>query len=146
MPSEALARLPLGGSESAPVRVREVRNAAIFQDPGHDVGERRERVRRLGIGLDAEREHVRIVTIGDGVQLRRRDDEQFPRRRLDRPDPVIRDREDVVAGPLVVAHEHVRRQLAVGVRRMCMQGAAQPDAVALERSHESDPNALVNRG
>jgi hypothetical protein len=29
---------------------------------------------------------------------------------------------------------------------MCMQRTAQPDAIALERSHERDPNALVNRG
>ena len=69
------------------------------------------------------------------IQLRRGDHEELPRRALLGADPVVGDREHVVAGPLVVAHEQVRRELAVGVRRVCMQRAAQPDAVALKRGH-----------
>ena len=58
---------------------------------------------------------------------------------------MIRDREHVEAGPLVVAHELVRRQLAVGVRRVRVQRAPEPDAAVLERVDDPAQTAQRHR-
>ncbi len=137
-PDEALARLPLLRPQPAPVRVRDVWDAAVAGDPVHHLLERRELVIRDDrVGLDAESEHVGVVLLpaAPGVQLGGRDDEQLPRRTLVRPHPVIGDREDVVPGPFVVAGQQIGGQFAVRVRRVGVQGAPKPDSIPFEHVH-----------
>ncbi len=111
-PEQPGAGLPLVGAQPAPVRVREIGETAVGRDPGHDLRQWRELV--LGddrVRLHPEGEHMCIVLrpTSGRVQLDGRDDEQLPGRALDRPDPVIRDRKDVISSPFVVPDELVRR-------------------------------------
>jgi hypothetical protein len=46
---------------------------------------------------------------------------------------VVRDREHVVPGPLVMADEHLGWKLPVGVRGVGVQTAPEPHAVGTER-------------
>src|SRR4029077_2879004 len=86
---------------------------------------------------EPERQHMRVVLARRGmcVQLRRGNDEQLLRGRLGRADPVVGDREHVVAGALVVPDEQLRRQLTVRIRRMGVESAAEPETGLLKGIH-----------
>jgi len=114
--------------------VRDVGDAAVLVDPVDDLLQRGElALRDDRVGLHSQGQDVGVVLgpSGLGVQLGGGDDEELPGRALVGPDPVIGDREHVEARPLVVAYQHVGRQLSVGIRGVRMERAAEPDAVAL---------------
>jgi hypothetical protein len=143
-PDEPVAVLPLLRPQAAPVRVGEVGDAAVRGDPADDVRQRRELALGDGrVGLDPERQDIHDLfgPAGSRVQLGGGDDQEPAGRPLDRPHPVVGDRQDVVAGPFVMAHELVRWQISIGVRCMRVQRAAEPDAAALERGHPFEPTA-----
>jgi len=78
---------------------------------------------------DPEGKDVDVLSLADdGVQLGGRDHEQRLGRRFRRPHPVVGDGEDVVARPVIVPDEELRAELAVRVRRVRVQSAAEPVA------------------
>ena len=106
----------------------EVGDAAVLRDPRRRAGEvaplALERFERVA---DPEGEHVPVALGGEhAVQLGTRQHEEAVRRRRVAPEPVVRDREHVVAGPLVVLDERPRRELSVRIRRMRVQRTPQP--------------------
>ena len=125
---DGVGQLERPGVRAGPVRMREVGDAALGGDPlrrGGEVAalalELRQRV------LDPEGEHMAVpVAREQAVQLRARDHDDALRRRWRTAKPVVGDREDVVARSLVVLDERPRGELAVGIRRVGMQRAAQP--------------------
>ena len=127
-PRDGLGKLERAGCRAGPVGMGEVRDAAVADDPGGGASEIEavplELVERV---VDAEREHVAVPPVRqDAVQLGARQHEEALRRRRVAAMPVVGDREHVVPGPLVVLDEHSWWQLAVGVGRVGVQGAAQP--------------------
>ena len=96
------------------------------------------------VDFEAERQDVGVVLAGrsDRVQLRRGDDEQVGGRGLVGAHPVVGDRQHVVPGPVVVPDEQLRGQLAVGVRRVRVEGATEPFSGRVERGHAAEPTRL----
>ena len=123
--------LELIGAQAAPVRVRDEGHAAVCAHPGDGLLEPGEiGCGRLGIRLDAEREHVRVglPVPAQRVELSPRNDQQALRRRLDRADPVVGDDERVEPGFLVVADEVGGRELAVRIGRVRVKRTFEPGA------------------
>jgi len=108
--------------------VREVSDASVLADPrrrGGEVGGRAYEIERILVYAEGEKMPVRLS--GEkAAQLGARNHEQPVRRVRLRSHPVIRDSKNVEIGPLVVADELLRRQLAVGARRVRVEGAPNP--------------------
>ena len=126
-PGDVVRQLEAPRDRAGPVRMREVGDAAVVVDPGAGALE------IAGIGVDPEREHVAVASVGeDAVELGARDHEQTARLRL-RALPVVGDREHVVAGARVVGGERLRLELPVRARRVGVQRTAKPLALGRER-------------
>ena len=111
------------GPEAAPVRVRQVGDTALPDDPVGGVRDRGELLGRLGQDVDPVGEHVGVevaAAVELGRELARRDQQQLVVG-VHRDVPVVGDREHVEAGPDVVLDQPVGGRLAVGVRGVRVQ-------------------------
>ena len=129
-PGHRLGQLEATRCHPGPVRMREVRDTTVFDDPRPRAG----KVESLSLdrieAVDAVGEHVAVSVAGEeAVQLCARNHEQSVGRGRITSRPVVCDCEHVVAGTLVVLDEGAWRQLPVRIRRMCVQRAAQPRSI-----------------
>ena len=93
---------------------------------------------------DADRQDLHVVVharAGVGRELGAGDHEESRRRRNVRERPVVRDRADVEAHPLVVAHVGVGLEIAVGAAGVVVEGSLQPDPVHVEREPVRHPSS-----
>ena len=116
--------------------MREVGDAAVLVDERRralEVGVLGAERGEVGVRRDAVAEHVPVAGGRENaVQLDARQHEQPVGRRRLGPLPVVGDREDVVAGALVVRRERLGLELAVGAGRVRVERAAQPLAFGRE--------------
>ena len=132
-PGDVVRQLEAPRDRAGPVRMREVGDAAVLLDPGAGALEICGLGRELaGIGVDPEREHVAVASVGeDAVELGARDHQQAVRLRL-RALPVVGDREHVVAGARVVGGERLGLELPVRARGVGVQRTAKPLTLGCE--------------
>ena len=127
----------LVGGEARPVGVGEEGDTALPGDPARCLGDRRELLARLGELVDPVRQDVGLeAAVEPRGQLARGDQEDVARpvRRglVQRDQPVVRDREHVVARSRVVLHQPGGGRLTVGVVGVGVQLAAEPRAGMVE--------------
>ena len=133
--------------QPTPVGVAEERDAAVAGDPRGQRLDVREGLSHLGQLGNAEGERLGLTVGGGGVgcELAGGEDDEPVVVDLGHV-PVVGDREDVEARLCVVVTERGRRRLAVGVRRVCVQLAAQPDAVLAEERARHGSGQRVRGG
>ncbi len=137
MPREVRRSEEMVGDQTRPVRVRQVGDAALRRDPARGLGDARELLARLGQRVDSVGEHVGLEPAVDTRRELTRGDQQDVAGAflglVQRDQPVVGDRQHVVARTRVVLDETPGRGLPIGSIRVRVQLAAVPRTLALER-------------